>query len=372
MAFSTVKINLLLMFLLCINLPLNSFAKGGLSTETHFVRITGGPIFFDNFIGKDLDESKWEKWSIDNKTSSGLSYEINGGFTILSDMNCFEEKGYHGIISTKAIRGLTGITLVVDVESYNEFSNLPAIVHLCNCCSEFSDITNDDFWCEVNILNENNFNFNRVEIIKFQELNTRQDVLSKNLSFDNKSSFRKYKIKLEQSIPSYLVTGYIKLVIDGGEYELIGMTTHPYPFSQAKIELKTLTSNCKDKTVFRRPKKLVTYRNLRLYKNPDNNPLFIRVINKNSIEAPGYKIKFSVKNFLHKTYAVEEITAQDGYANLNLTGLPVKEYPIFESNIQIFKHDSASPVFDIDYKTESLSKGIYPGDFWQVFCEKCD
>lgn len=334
--------------------------------NAQFIRITGGPIFYDELTSSNLDKTKWEVWPIEYEEKKYLSYQTNlNGFSILSSMDCFSNFNFYGIVSMP-IRGLVGISLVTEVEISDETKYLPGIVHLCNCCSEFSDFEQDDFWCDANLDKGGYFYFICNEINKFKKLLPESQ--SKLNEYKNKAgtSSGKYLVKLEQSSRDYSIKAYVKPFKANSKYELIGSTTHPYPLSQAKVELKTYTINCNEKNDLKKLSKVATFKKLRVYKSPKNNPLFIRVIDKDGLGVRDYKVKFTVTNLSGKNNIEYGITDQNGYATLKLSKLSVQEYPIADCNVQVLSQNSLLPLFNKNFKMTALQKGIYPGDFWQI------
>ncbi len=339
--------------------------------EKELIRITGGPVFFDEFNNSQLDKNKWSLWDVDFDDKKYFSYKTGqNGISLQSTMNCFNGFNFYGIVS-KPIRGLTDISLVAEVDVSHETKFLPAIVHLCNCCNKFSDIGNDDFWCEVDINKDAQLHFHCNEIKKFNELGSKYKTMPNKFQT---SGLGKYIVKITQTSPSYKIKGYIRPNKKDSKYILVGSTDHPYPISQAKIELKTYTVNCDEKNELKNPYQIATFRNIRIYKNPNRNPLFVRVINKEGVGIPDYKVEFTAKDPSGKSFLISNITDQDGYASLDLSKLLIQEYPIFDYDIKVLKSTALVPiaVFNKNFKTNSLKEGIYPGDFWQVYCASCN
>lgn len=327
------------------------------------IRITGGPIVYDEFKENYLNNKKWSLWSVEFDDKKYFSYTTDQtGLTLYSKKNCFDNNNYYGI-SSSPIRGLTDISLVVEVELYHETS-LPAIVHLCNCCSEFTRLPNDDFWCEVDIYKDKRLHFNCVEFTQFIALNTKHKELINKYQNPSQAIIEKYLVKITQSLPSYEIEGFIRPIGRDSKYELIGSTLHPYPLSQAKIELKTYTNHCDDRNILENPIKIATFRNMRLYKNPKNNPLFIRVVDENGLGVKDFNVQFEVKNLTGESLKTSGITDKNGYATLILSELSVQEYPILNFNIKVFEPNKGMLVFDKNFNTMSIKDGIYPGDIW--------
>lgn len=342
--------------------------------QKEFIRLTGGPVFYDELSGSQLNKEKWELWPIEFDDKKYFSYRTNvDGLTLQAKKNCFNGFNFYGVVS-KPIRGLTDIALVAEVDVPNEAKYLPAIIHLCNCCSEFSDLEQDDFWCDVNIDKGKDLFFICNEVKEYNKLLPKSKSIINRYKIGSKKNFEKYLVKITHSHPSYKISGYIRAFEKKSTYELIGSTTHPYPFSQGKVELKTYTINCDEKSVLKEPARIATFKNVRVYKNPNRNPLFIRVVGKSGKGVIDYKVKLTTKDIHATNLTTTGITDQEGYATLNLSQLSVQEYPIFNYNIQIFNPASLIPLpsFSKDFTAISLKNGIYPGDFWQVYCKNCD
>lgn len=351
---------------------------GAIAQDREFIRLTGGPIFYDELKGKQLNDKKWGLWGIKYSEYDNFSYKVDSkGITLLTVMNCFENpNNYYGIESV-SLRGLANISLVAEVDVFYETKYLPVVVHLCNCCSnyfgrDFTNLAGDDFWCEVNLHKDTILDFNHVEIINFEKLDTKHTSISYTPKNYDKKKATTYLVKIVQSIPDYKVSGYIRELESEGKYVHVGSTLHPYPFSQSKVELKTYTKTCDDKEVLKEPSKIVTFRNMRVYKNPEQNPLFIRVINEEGAAATNHKVQLTIDNSSNEVDKLFETTDQDGYVQFDLSKVSQNEYPILNCNIQVYKTGIDAPLFNKNFKLKSLIKGIYPGDFWQLYCKDCN
>lgn len=362
------KLAFLLSFLLFFLFGITSNAQDTNTRE--LIRLTGGPIFCDTFKSNKLDKNKWEEWGTKYSGYEHFSYTIGpNGLTLFSTSNCFDGHNYFGIKS-KPIRGLTGITLVAEVETSYETKKLPAIVHLCNCCSDFTDLKSDDFWCEVDIHKDvyisKDLHFNCVEVFENERLSSLLQPKLNKYRNPGMSGNEKYFVKLTHSQGSYKIAGFIRPDIAGSKYELVGKTIHPYPLSQAKIELKTYAIECDDKGLLKAPSRIATFRNVRLYKNPTNNPLFIRLVDDQDRKLNQYKVELRLNNLKIKHNLLKGNTDSTGYVVFNLSNLNIQEFPILDFNIKVFKPGWFVPFFDKNFKLTSIEKGIYPGDFWQL------
>lgn len=350
------------------------FPNYSLAQQEKLIRITGGPIFFDALNNNEIDFEKWQLWGVDYEEKKHFSYKTGAsGFTILSEKNCFKALNHYGLISKPVIRGLTNFSLISEVEPHNK-SSLPAVVHLCNCCSKFSGLNNDDFWNEVIIKKDMTFQFNSVEILNSKDLNTRHIDIPNNFEVSNKTKPEKYLIKITQESPSYEIKGYIRPLIPKAvsKYVQVSSTQHPYPQSQVKVEIKTYTYICKEENELQKPNEVATFRNVRVYKNPENNPLFVRVINKEGTQIKGVLVKLMIKDLFDKEKVISAETDINGYATLQLTELNLPEYPLNKFEIKVIEPNSDKLLFSYDFNNDILENGVYPGDFWQVFCERCD